>query len=149
MEATPYVAVHLHSQSVTLTGGVIIDMTDIDLHNVEQWLTYHGVRTTTHPEHGRTATVYKAVGDTWTTDRGTDYSPGSTPEAPDWAPTSVCGEGLHFGPSPHHSKGYFPDATRYVRCEVRVDEMVALGDKCKARRVVTPCVAVSEWGEVL
>ena len=146
VEAGRYASVHLHSQRVAISGGVVIDMTGLDLCDVEQWLDYHGVTVTEDPEHGRVATVYKAVNNEWTTDRGTIYAPGDTPEAPDWEATRVCGQGLHFGPSTRHSRQYLPDATRYVRCGVRVDEMVALDDKCKARRVVVPCVEVDEWG---
>ncbi|AXQ60755.1 hypothetical protein I5H32_gp055 [Mycobacterium phage EleanorGeorge] len=93
VEAGKYVAVHLHSQRVTLDAkGAVIDMTAVDLTDPATWCDYHGVRVC-----DGIAYLYKAVNQQWTTDRGVDYSPGSTPEAPDWDPDwRDCGKGLHF-----------------------------------------------------
>ena len=149
--AAKYTAVHLHSQRVQLDAtGAVIDMTAIDTSDPYTWCEMRGVTV----EAGKTskkdiAWVYKAVNDQWTTDRGTDYSPGSTPEAPDWARTGGCGNGLHFGVTPSHSAQYFSEATRYVKCGVRLSECEVLGDKIKARRVVVPCVEVDRYGAVV
>ena len=138
----PWVSVHLHSASATVEGGHVIDVSALDLEDPATWCAYHGVKVT-----DGIATVYKAVGDNWSTDRGTDYSPGSTPEAPDWQPTRVCGGGLHFSPSPEQSRGYYPTATRYLECGVLLADLVPLGsDKCKAPRVVRACVEVDIHG---
>ena len=134
----PWVSVHLHSASATVDGGHVIDVSALDMDDPVTWCAYHGVKVT-----DGIATVYKAVGDNWSTGRGTDYSPGSTPEAPDWQPTKACGGGLHFSPSPVQSRGYYPTATRYLECGVALADLVPLdSDKCKAPRVVRPCVEV-------
>ena len=146
VEASKYVGIHLHSKRVALSGdGTVIDCTDIDLTDVAQWCEYHGVEVV-----DGIAYVYKAVNREWTTDRGIDYSPGSTPEALDWDPLwRDCGKGLHFCDHPLRSfwflGGKLSDA-RFLKVGVRLDEMVALGDKVKARRVVVPCVAVDRRG---
>ncbi|GEE00220.1 hypothetical protein nbrc107696_45950 [Gordonia spumicola] len=147
VEARRCVAIHLHSQRVTLDGGVVIDMTAVDMTDPRTWCEVRGVKVipgeTTADD---IAVVFKAVDDKWTTPRGVDYRPGSTPEAPDWEPTTFCGHGLHFGVSPSRSADYLQDATRFVRVGVLLSEMVPLDDKCKAKRVVTACVAVDREG---
>lgn len=77
---------------------------------------------------------------------GTSYEPGSLPEAPDWNTRSACGNGLHFCAHPQLSLDYKHDATKFVKCGVRLDEMVCLGDKIKAKRVVVACVEVDRCG---
>ena len=147
VEAGPWVAVHPWSQHVTLTGdGHLIDMTKVDLADPAIWCSYHGVTVT-----DGIVTVYKAVDDKWTTDRGTDYSPGSLPEAPDWRADDQCGGGLHFGPTPRHARDYQPDATRFVEVGVRLDEMQPITGggtaKCKAKRVARACREVTIDGD--
>ena len=145
VQASKYVAVRLHSARVTLDGGVLIDLTQLDLTDPATWCDYHGVTVT-----DGIAEVFKAVNDQWTTDRGINYQPGSLPTAPDWKPTRECGHGLHFCARPAVSKDqYFPAATRFVRVGVRLDEMVCLGDKIKAPRVVSPCNEVDIHGQVV
>lgn len=78
-----------------------------------------------------------------------NYAPGSTPEAPDWSTVAECGDGLHFSASPGVALNYSRNATKFVMCGVRLDEMVCLGDKIKARRVVVPCVEVDLFGDVI
>ncbi|MHA7703442.1 DUF7666 domain-containing protein [Mycobacterium sp. ML1] len=136
--AAKYVAIHLHSQRVTLDGcGHVIDLTSIDLNDPPQWCDYRGVNVI-----DGIAYLFKAVGDDWKSDYGTSYQPGTTPDAPDWSVTRTCGQGLHFCAHPFESLTYKPDATRFVKCGVRLDEMVTLDDKVKAKRVVVPCVEV-------
>ena len=141
VRATPWVAVHLHGARATVTGGHIIDVSALDLTDAPTWCAYHGV-----PVVDGVATLYKAIGDTWTTDRGTDYSPGSAPEAADWRDDHQCGGGLHFSPTPTQARDYHPSATRYVAVGVRLDELSPiLGStpKAKARRVVVACREVT------
>ena len=144
VEAGQWVAVHLWSQRVTLTGdGHLIDMTTVDLADPATWCSYHGVTVT-----DGIVTLYKAVDNKWTTGRGADYSPGSMPEAPDWRADDQCGGGLHFGPTPRHARDYQPRASRFVEVGVRLDEMRPIASdgtvaKCKARRVVVACREVT------
>ena len=148
VSATQYVAVHLHSKRVTLDGdGHIIDVTDLNLTDPTAWANYNGLTIETIDGHPYVE-VYKAVNHQWTTNRGTNYAPGSLPEAEDWEPTDECGHGLHFSQTPVHASRYHPEATRWIRCGVRLDELVVITgwsrfpDKIKARRAVTPCVEV-------
>ncbi|MEZ0366776.1 hypothetical protein ACAG26_24185 [Mycobacterium sp. pUA109] len=146
--ATKYVVVHLWSQRVTLTGdGHLIDMTGIDLDDPVQWCEYHGVAVEDGIAH-----VYKAVAGDWKSGYGTDYSPGSTPEAPDWSTERACGGGLHFCAAPSLALTYLNSPrheARFLRCGMRLDEMVCLGDKIKAKRVVVGCVEVDRHGDVV
>jgi hypothetical protein len=145
VSASKYVAVHLHSQRVTLDGdGHIIDLTGIDFNDAAQWCEYHAVEV-----RDGIAYLYKAVGDDWLSDYGTSYAPGTTPEAPDWKSTRQCGQGLHFCAHPHQSLAYKQNATKFVKCGVRIDEIVTLDDKIKAKRVVDPCVEVDVHGDVV
>jgi hypothetical protein len=139
------VSVHLHSATVNLTGGVVLDHTkDADMSSAE-WCVYHGVEV----KRG-IATLYKAVNDVWTTDRGVDYSPGSKPACDDWNDTPNCGGGLHFGPTPIHALAYHPEATKFVAVGVRLSEMRQIPGstaKAKAPRVVRACVEVDIDGK--
>jgi hypothetical protein len=145
VKATPLVAVHLHSATVDVKGGVIIDHTHVKDMDGAAWCEYHGVEV----KRG-IATLFKAVNDQWTTDRGTDYSPGSKPKCDDFKDTDACGNGLHFGPSPSHARSYFESATKYVAVGVKVSELRPVTGstaKAKAPRVVRACVEVDIHGE--
>jgi hypothetical protein len=146
--AGKYTAVFLHSQQVTLDGdGHVIDLTERDLTNPAQWCEYHGVDVT-----DGIAYLYKAVDKDWKSEHGTDYSPGSTPEAPDWSTERICGGGLHFSPRPAQAVAYLNcprDEAKFLKCGVRLDEIVTIDDKVKARRVVVACVEVDWFGDVV
>ena len=142
VHAGSHAAVHLHSGLATIRGGVLIDHTAVGFADPQAWCDYHGV-----PVADGIATVYKAVGPTWLSGYGTSYAPGSTPSAPDWHPRPECGNGLHFSPSPAHAQEYCAGGeARYLRVGVAVDQLVPLGDKCKAPAVITPCVEVDIHG---
>ncbi len=134
------VAVHLHSATVKLKGGVVLDHTKNDQFDAKQWCEYHGVTV----KRG-IATVYKAINDKWTTDQGFNYSPGSKPSCEDWVDRDSCGGGLHFGPTPVHAQFYFTEATKFVAVGVKLTELRPITGgtaKCKAPRVVRACVEV-------
>ena len=144
VEAGSHVAVHLHSGRAHIAGGVLIDHTALDLTDPQTWCDYHGVTVA-----DGIATLYKAVGDGWSTGRGTDYSPGSLPEAPDWRDDHECGGGLHFSPHPRQSRSYYPEATRFLAVGVALADLrpIAGGTpKAKAPRVVAPCREVDVDG---
>ena len=148
VEATPYVAVHLFSARATVTGGVVIDIAALNLDNPETWCAYHGIEVT-----DGVATVYKAVDDRYFSAHGTCYKPGATPDAPDWQPTKICGQGLHFSPTPRQAQPYnhaTAAAAKYVACGVAVADLIPLdSDKCKAPRVVRSCAEVDIDGQPL
>jgi hypothetical protein len=144
VRATPLVAVHLHSATVHVTGGVILDHSKVNDFTAQQWCEYHGVEVA-----DGIATVFKAVNDNWTTSRSTSYAPGSMPSCNDWDDSDSCGGGLHFGPTPTHALRYFPEATRFLAVGVLVSELRPIaGDtaKCKAPRVVRASVEVNVDG---
>jgi hypothetical protein len=145
--ATPLVAIHLHSATVKVVGGVVLDHSNLADFDAKAWCEYHGVKVSRG-----IATLYKAVNDRWTTDRGADYSPGSKPSCDDFRDTDACGNGLHFGPTPVHAMAYFREATKFVAVGVRLDELRPItGDtaKAKAPRVVRACVEVDMDGNVI
>ena len=138
VRASKFVAVHQHSNNATIAGGVVIRVPEIT--TAEQWCEYRGVPV----RDDGTVVLFKAVDGKWKSGRGFAYAPGSTPEAPDWDPVPECGGGLHFVARPHEGLSFFPDATRFVACPVRLDEIVvhpnpAHPSKVKAPRVVAPC----------
>ena len=144
--ASDFVAVQRHGKSANVQGGVLIQIPEIT--TAKQWLSYYGV-----PEKHGVALLYKAVNDEWQTDRGTSYSPGSTPKAADWDGGKFeCGGGLHFAFHPHAAKKFYPQATRFVACPVKVSEIVVHEGavhptKIKAPRVVAPgCFEVDAHG---
>jgi len=145
VRAATLVAVHLHHSTVNVQGGVILDHTRINEMDGAAWCEYHGVEV----KRG-IATLYKAVNDAWTTDLGTDYSPGSKPSCDDWDPAPVCGNGLYFGPTPVHAFAYHDGATKFVAVGVRVSDLVQIPGstaKAKAPRVVRACVEVDINGK--
>jgi hypothetical protein len=118
VEASKYVAVHLHSGRATIEGGVVIDITQLDLDGHQDWADYHGVKT-----EGGELIVYKAVNADLKSGRGFAYPIGETVTDPAWKPGNFCGGGLHFSPSPAQAKVYFTDATRFLKCAVKTDEL--------------------------
>ena len=142
----PHVSVHLHSATATVDGGVIIDLTAVDLDDPATWCSHHGVAVA-----GGVATLYKAVNDQWTTSRGTDYSPGATPEASDWRDDHDCGGGLHASPRPTQSRTYYPGATRYLALGVALADLRPINDsgapKAKFPRVAVACREVDIHGD--
>jgi len=141
VEAGKYVAVHLHSQTVALTGeGHIIDMTALDMTDPQTWADLHGGKVS-----GGRLTVYKGVNADLRSAHGTEYPIGATVTCPDWEPTVECGNGLHFSPSPTATESYCTPE-RYLECTVKLADVVPLGDKVKASacRVVR---VVDRWGD--
>jgi predicted DNA-binding transcriptional regulator AlpA len=126
--AAKYVAVHLHSQRVNLTGGVVIDMTTLDHSDPQTWVDLHGGKVS----RGR-LTVYKGVNADLISAHGTTYPIGKTVTCDDWKSTADCGNGLHFSPSPISTESY-RTPVRYLECTVLLSEIVPLGDKIKAPR---------------
>ena len=150
VRAKTHAAVHLHSTRVTTNGGVIIDATTIDYSDPIEWCDSRGVDI----DADGIAYLYKAVDTQWTTARGTDYSPGTLPEAPDWDPTPECGGGLHACAHPLDALGYHP-GPRFVRFGVVAADIIVINptwqtrDKVKVPRAVTPCVAVDVHGRLV
>jgi hypothetical protein len=127
---------HLFSKAVALSGGVVIDVTDVDQYDPQTWLDYHGVSVT----DGK-ATVYKAVDADLNAGQGyrlTKYPIGGTVTAA----RLEAVEGLRLRaalrlPAPHREavlQRQRPQP-RFLECLIDVASFVALGDKCKAESV--------------
>ncbi len=145
VEASPLVAIHQHSGSAQITGGVVIRVERPD--TAAQWCEFYGVSVV-----DGIATVFKALSDDYRSPHGLLYLPGSAPEAPDWdGGKAECGGGLHFAPSPLAALEFHAEARRFVRCDVALDDIVvhpnaAWPQKIKARRVIN-VVEVNRYGD--
>ncbi len=152
VSARPYVAVHLHSAQAQVTGGLVIDVTQLDLNDPATWCEHHGVAV----EEGR-AVLYKAVDKDLAAGRGyilTTYPVGASVEATDWRDNNECGGGLHLSPRLEQAGSYEQgpaDTRRYLRCTVALTDLRPIdATKCKVRalrveaevdafrRVITP-----------
>jgi hypothetical protein len=144
------VAVHRHSKSADIDGGVVIDQTaapSAEESSAVRWCERYGV---TIPDGDDPIVVlFKVVSLDYRSPRGFDYTPGTTPEAPDWdGGKKECGGGLHFSGSPFHAErfasgGWWPRNLRYVACPVRLADIIVhptgdYPDKTKAPRCAGP-----------
>jgi hypothetical protein len=143
VSAGQYVAVHLHSQRVTVEGGVVIDTTSIDKHTAESWCSWQAV-----PVEDGTAIVYKAVDADLRSGHHVEYPIGETVTASDWVPSDACGAGLHFGPTPVHADAYYNGngSPRFLACRVTLADAVGIsggpGDTAKMK--AKSCVVLHE-----
>jgi hypothetical protein len=131
--AGSHTAVHLHSGSARIEGGVLIDHTAIDESVPATWASYHGAQTAEG-----VATVYKAVRADLKSQHGALYTVGSEVSCDDWRDTDECGNGLHFSPSPAQASSYDEEATRWLECTVKLSDLRPLTGsstaKCKTKR---------------
>ena len=141
VEASKYVAIHLHSKRVNLSGdGHVIDVTDINTNEVEDFIAYHGVKVVDGD-----AILYKAVDQDLNAGHHhtvTNYPIGGVVTAHDWRATTECGYGLHFGYRPAVAGSYFSGegVPRFLEVRVPVVGLVALGDKAKSES----CLVIRE-----
>jgi len=152
--AGPHVAVHLHSAQATITGGVLIDVTQLDLTDAATWCDHYGVDV----QDGR-AVLFKATDSELVagrSHRATSYTVGTDVVAEDWRDDRACGGGLHLSPRPHQAAQYQNATvkTRYLRCTVALEDLRPIdGGKAKARTcrveaevdVFAAAIAVREW----
>ncbi len=138
---------------LSIPGATILKVPTITM--PEEWCDYYGVKVT----RGK-AILFKAVDGAFASAHLTPsgdhlvYAPASTPEAPDWdGPKRECGGGIHLSPSPLAALTFFPEATRFVGCPVRLADIVVHKDaeypaKVKARQIAPPgCFEVDRDGE--
>jgi hypothetical protein len=143
VRAGKFVAVHLHTATATVEGGVVIDCQP--LHNTSEataWVAVHQAETA----GDGTATVYKAVNAKLRSQHDFDYPIGATVEAPDWRQTDECGNGLHFGATPHHASLYYdqPDV-RFLACRITLADAVGITDSVGAPKIkAKSCVVLHE-----
>jgi hypothetical protein len=129
-----FVAVHVHSQHVTVEGGVVIDLTAVDLTDPATWCEFHGVKV-----GDGSVSLFKALDEHYESGHQhnrTRYEVGCEVVCSDWRDDNECGGGLHLGPSTHHATAYRTDAKRWVRVDVALDDLrpILVGTpKCKVR----------------
>ena len=126
--AGKHVCVYLHSALATVQGGHLIDLTSLDLRDVDQWIDYTGAET-----DGDDVLLYKAVDDAGHSYRLTAYQLGATVTAPDWRDDHDCGGGLHASPSPAQARAYYESASRMLVVAASRASLRTIGaDKAKA-----------------
>jgi hypothetical protein len=139
------VAVLRHGAQAAVSGGGATEVPPVQ--TVEQWCEYYGVEVV-----DGVAILFKAVDDGFASYYGTSYAPGTTPQADDWdGGTEECGGGLHFAPRPTFASPTTDDATRFVACPVRLEDIVlhrrpVYPSKVKAKRVCAPVYEVDGDG---
>jgi hypothetical protein len=125
-----------------ITGGRVMDMPEPS--TAAEWCDFYGVTV-----KDGIAIIYKGVDIDFRSSWGGNYKPGTMPEAKDWdGGDRECGGGLHFSPSPRHTREFNVKAERYVACPVALADMRAPEpwdyhpQKIKAPRVCAPCFEV-------
>ncbi|HET8645594.1 MAG TPA: hypothetical protein VFO85_08915 [Vicinamibacteria bacterium] len=142
-----FVAITKHpGHTSQISGGVVIVVARPT--TAAEWCEFYGVAVVDD-----VATLYKALGEDFTSPRGLSYAPGTQPEAADWdGGHAECGGGLHFSPRPQMALRFHDEARRFVACRVALADMrpPQEGDrypeKVKARRVCGPVVEVDRYG---
>jgi hypothetical protein len=135
----------IQGKGAKVTGG---HKTRVKIDSPKDWCEYYGVAV----KRG-IAVLYKALNADFTSPHQFSYSPGTTPEAPDWdGGKQECGGGLHFSPSPAMAREFHREAVKYVACPVALKDIAIHpnGDypqKCKARAACQPIYEVNEDGE--
>jgi hypothetical protein len=132
-----------HGDKSLVDGGILIQLPE--LKTAREWCEFYGVSV----DESGVVVLYKAVRDDYKTHQyGFMYQPGTMPEAPDWdGGERECGGGLHFSPHPIMALKYDRDATKFIACPVKADDIVThpngqFPDKVKAPRLCAPCYEV-------
>ena len=129
--AGKYVAVHLHSARVTHTGGVIIDMTQLDRSDPTTWCDLMGVEV----DGAGQVHLFKAVDDDLWAGHAhvkTQYPIGGDPQCDRWIDSNDCGGGLHACPRPGMAKDHSRKATRFLEVTAPLDSIRPI-DNTKAK----------------
>jgi len=142
--ASKQVAVTVHGKKSKVTGGVRIDY--LQPATVKEWLANYNIKV----EKG-VVVLYKGLDKNFMSPNGGNYTPGTTPSAPDFAPEPECGKGLHFSPIPAMTLRFNAEAVKFVACPVKVSDIILhlnaeYPDKVKAPRVYKPCWEVDIHG---
>ena len=144
VKAGTCVPVHVNSKNVAHQGGVIIDMTAIDVNDPETWCAMHLVEV---DEDGQ-AHLYKALDADLNAGhyyRLTNYPIGHiVDDTANWVDNNKCGGGLHVSPTPWMANPYYyGEESRFVEvcCPVEelrpIDEVNAKAPRLRVLREVT------------
>jgi hypothetical protein len=134
--AAAAVAILISGGSPTITGGGYISRVNIE--SPASWCDYYGADVV-----DGYALLFKALDSDFKANYNQfDYTPGTTPEAPDWdGGERECGGGLHFSPTPLHALEFFSGAKRFVCCRVALDSIVVHPNGDYPQKVKAPRVA--------
>jgi hypothetical protein len=134
VRASKFVAIHLWSSRVTLHGGVLIDLTNLDQEDTDDWIAYTGATVEDGLVH-----LFKAVGDdlyaghSWVK---TQYPVGEDVLPDRWVDNHDCGHGLHACPTVGDALDHFSDATRFLEVTAPVESIRCIDwSKCKAPKL--------------
>jgi hypothetical protein len=140
VSATPFVAVQRHGDRAKVSGGVLIQIPPLD--TAKQFCEFYGIKASRG-----TVTVYKAVGNSYTSEHGATYTPGGTTSCDDWSAEPRCGGGLHFSPRPFMARKY-SGGPRFVACRVKLTDLVVIRDYGTPDKVKAPrCKVLYECNE--
>lgn len=147
VRASNWVSVIRESKHATITAKNILDVSGIDMHDLETWLDFAGVEV----RDGK-AVLYKAVDDEFYAGHGyvlTQYPVGATIEAPDWRDDNQCGGGYYLCPSPSQALAHYNSAKRFVEVEVKLKHIRPIsGSVAKAKvKKLTVIAEVTEFGK--
>ena len=146
VRATYQVPVLIMAKGPKVTGGVQIKYKTPT--TAKEWLDNYGLKSVRG-----VVTLYKAVNSEFKSERGTSYAPGEKPKAHDWDGGKVeCGAGLHFCAAPELCLQFYPGATKFIACPVKVSEIAvhknpSFPTKVKAPRVYGACFEVDINGK--
>ena len=133
---------------VAITGGIQID---VSWSTPREWCDFYGVRVVDD-----IAYVYKGVNDQYRSPHGGAYTPGTTPRINNFHKGLIeCGPGaLYFSPHPRMTREFFSNASKFLLCPVRLDEIAVHpnGDypqKIGAAGCCGPVVECDEDGEII
>lgn len=119
--------------------------TGLTARSVEEWCRIYGVVIC-----NGVVVLYKAVDENFRSPKGGIYVPGTIPIADDWdGGVKECGGGLHFCARTLLSRTFFNEATKFVACPVRIEDIAIhpqaeFPHKVKARCCCGPVVEVDE-----
>ena len=152
--AGSHAVVFRHSPDATVTVGIVIDLTAVDLTDARQWCAHHAVSTLT-PLDGpfagvEVAVLVKVTNDDLRSGRGFHYPVGALVAADDWRDDHDCGGGLHFSPSPLEAWDYHAAAVRALECHIPLTELRPIpgagAAKVKAPRAHVAREISDPWG---
>lgn len=144
--ATSGVAIHCHSERVTVIGGgSILRLASRSIRDAQAWCEHNGVEVV----NGR-AILYKATNAKLVAGieyaRPTTYAVGTTVTAPDWEPHYDCGQGLHLSPQPWQAESFRDGACRFLRCAVALKDLYPIGNNKAKTRTCFVEAEVDFWG---
>ncbi len=147
IKASAHVVILKHGKAKSIKGGIKLNA--YIPKTPKEWCEFYGAKV-----RRGVAILFKALDNEFNSRWSMNYSPGTTPEAPDWNGEQECGGGLHFSPCPSMAKYFNSSARKFVACHVKLDEIAIHPDgkypeKCKAKRVYKPCYEVDIQGNAI